>query len=58
MATTEEQGSEEGGDEGAERENSKWELVMEMIQTAFRDGVLAEEATWQAMVLIPKVGGD
>ena len=25
-----------------------------MIQTAFRDGGLAEEATWQAVVLIPK----
>ena len=25
-----------------------------MVQTAFRDGVLAEEATWQAVVLIPK----
>ena len=27
---------------------------MELVQTAFRDGVLAEEATWQAVVLIPK----
>ena len=25
-----------------------------MIQTAFRDGLLDEEATWQAVVLIPK----
>ena len=25
-----------------------------MVQTAFRDGVLAEEATWQAVVLTPK----
>ena len=25
-----------------------------MVQTAFRDGDLAEEATWQAVVLIPK----
>ena len=25
-----------------------------MVQMAFRDGVLAEEATWQAVVLIPK----
>ena len=29
-----------------------------MIQTAFRDGKLAEEATWQAVVLIPKGKGD
>ena len=31
---------------------------MEIIQTAFRDGELAEEATWQAVVLIPKGKGD
>ena len=31
---------------------------MEIIQTAFRDGDLAEEATWQAVVLIPKGKGD
>ena len=28
--------------------------VVELVQTAFRDGDLAEEATWQAVVLIPK----
>ena len=27
---------------------------MELVQTVFRDGDLAEEATWQAVVLIPK----
>ena len=27
---------------------------MELLQTAFRDGDLAEEATWQVVVLIPK----
>ena len=27
---------------------------MDLVQTAFRDGDLAEEATWQAVVLIPK----
>ena len=31
---------------------------MELIQTAFRDIELAEEATWQAVVLIPKGKGD
>ena len=28
--------------------------MVELVQTAFRDGDLAEEATWQAVVLIPK----
>ena len=36
----------------------KWEMVMELIQTALREGELAEEAAWQAVVLIPKGGGD
>ena len=27
---------------------------MDLVQTAFREGELAEEATWQAVVLIPK----
>ena len=27
---------------------------MELIQTAFREGELAEEATWQAVAMIPK----
>ena len=27
---------------------------MELIQTAFREGELAEEAKWQAVVMIPK----
>ena len=31
---------------------------MELVQKAFRDGVLTEEATWQAVVLIPKGGGN
>ena len=26
---------------------------MDLIQTAFREGILAEEAMWQVMVLIP-----
>ena len=41
-------------EEGVERGKLKWELVLEMIQTAFRYRVLAEEATWQAMLLIYK----
>ena len=31
---------------------------MELVQTAFRDGDLAEESTWQAGVLNPKGKGD
>ena len=35
-----------------------WGRVVELVQTAFRDWDLAEEATWQAVVLIPKGKGD
>ena len=35
-----------------------WEKVVELIQTAFWDGDLAKEVTWQAVVLIPKGKGD
>ena len=31
---------------------------MEIVLTAFREGELAEEATWQAVVLVPKGKGD
>ena len=31
-----------------------WEILVDMIQTEFREGRLAEEAMWQAVVLIPK----
>ena len=48
---------------GGERElrteaEGHWERVVELIQTAFRDGELAEEATWQAVVLFPKGKGE
>ena len=51
------------GGGGGERElrneaEGHWERVVELIQTAFRDGELAEEATWQAVVLILKGKGD
>ena len=51
------------GGEGGEQERQTeaeghWEKVVELIQTAFRDGELVEEATWQAVVLIPKGKGD
>ena len=51
-------GSEEGGVEGGERKNTKWEWVVELVQTALWYGVLSEEAAWQAVVLIPEGGVD
>ena len=53
----------DGGNRGREREGQTeaeghWRRVVEIIQTAFRDGELAEEVTWQAVVLIPKGKGD
>ena len=45
----------EGGGQEDTREGAEnWARVVELVQTAFRDGDLAEEATWQAVVLIPK----
>ena len=38
------------GEEGV----SHWENLVELIQTEFREGELAEEAMWQAVVIIPK----
>ena len=35
-----------------------WGKVVELTQTAFRDGNLAEEATWQTVVMIPKGKGE
>ena len=31
-----------------------WGQVVDLTQTAVQDGNLAEEATWQTVVLIPK----
>ena len=39
-------------------DEENWARVMELVQTAFWDRDLAEEATWQAVVLIPKRKGD
>ena len=53
-----------GGREHGERRTDKtadeenWARVVELVQTEFWDGDLAEEATWQAVVLIPKGKGD
>ena len=53
----------DGGDGGGEQEcpteaEGHWGRVVELKQTAFRDGELAEDATWQAVVLFPKGKGD
>ena len=47
---------EKGGEktEAEEEGGDLWGKVVEITQTAFREGELAEEATWQTMVLIPK----
>ena len=37
---------------------SNWMKVVELIHISFLYGQLVEEATWKAVVLIPKVGGD
>ena len=51
--------TEEGmADGGEERELNKWGMVVELVKLAFRDRVLVEEAALQAVVLVPKVGGD
>ena len=35
-----------------------WGKVVDLTQTAFREGTLAEEATWQTIVMIPKGKGE
>ena len=35
-------------------EAANWEIVVDLVQTAFREGGLAEEATWKTVILIPK----
>ena len=49
------------GEEGMEgrrgktpTEMSNWERVVDLVQTVFGEGRLAEENTWQAVILIPK----
>ena len=43
-----------GGQEDTREGTENWSRVVELVQTAFRDRDLAEEATWQVVVLIPK----
>ena len=51
MRMTENGGTSETHPE-AEAEN--WTMVVDLIQLAFREGKLAEEATWKAVVLVTK----
>ena len=49
--------AEEKGEEKTEAEEEGgdlWGKLLELIQTAFREGEMAEEATWKTVVLIPK----
>ena len=38
--------------EGTESDN--WTRVVDLVQSYFREGKLVKEATWKAVVLIPK----
>ena len=44
--------------EEEEEGEEMWGKVVEMTQTAFREGKLAEEAAWQMVVMIPKRKGE
>ena len=35
-------------------EADNWEMIVDLVQSAFREGNLVEEAMWRAMFLIPK----
>ena len=37
---------------------TNWLKVVAIVQAAFQDGTLAEELTWQTVILIPKGKGD
>ena len=56
-----------GGTEGEDTEEkskkvaaemTNWEKVVDLVREAFGEGLVLEEATWQAVVLIPKGKGD
>ena len=54
-------GAEDKGKKKTETEEEgeeMWEKVVEMTQTAFREGKLAEESAWQTVVMIPKGKGE
>ena len=45
--------TEKGGPEDPQEGADNWRRFVDLIQTAFREGKLAEQATWQALILIP-----
>ena len=52
-----------GGEKGEIQREDKsgaenWARVVDLVQTSFREGDLAEESTWQAVFLLPKGKGD
>ena len=52
-------GEGDGGELGiTPMEASNWKIVVELVHTTFGEGRLGEEATWQAVVLIPNEGKD
>ena len=52
-------GEGDGGELGiTPMEASNWKIVVELVHTTFGEGRLGEEATWQAVVLIPMGGKD
>ena len=57
-AKTKDEGDRGGEQEAQTEAEGHWGRVVEIVQTAFRDRDLAEEVTWQAVVLIPKGKGD
>ena len=54
VETTENKGATEFQTSTEPTEAANWWMVLDLIQTAFQEGKLAEDATWQAVVLIPK----
>ena len=50
-----EEGEGKTDDEEGRPTEPNWEILADLIQMAFREGRLAEEATWQAVVLTLKV---
>ena len=57
-ARTKDGGDGEGEQEAQTEAEGHWGRVVEIVQTASWEGELAEEAIWQAVVLILKGKGD
>ena len=38
----------------SETEADNWTMVVDLVQSAFREGTLSEYSMWQLVVLIPK----